>query len=61
MCHEWKMRWYRERDEGLDQELRYLLDEHEGQEQPPTPILEEDRDDETAEPAAPRVEAGAPS
>ena len=60
MCHEWKMRWYRERDDRLDEELQYLLDEHQRQ-APATPILEEERDDEPAEPVAPRVETGARS
>jgi hypothetical protein len=60
MCHEWRMRRDRWRDERFDEELRYLLDEHE-RSAPPTPVLEDERDEDPAAPETPRVEAGAPS
>jgi hypothetical protein len=58
MCHEWRMRRDRWRDERFDEELRYLLDE-EDRSQPPTPVVQEP-DEEPSEPQ-PRVEAGAPN
>ena len=42
MCHEW-MRRERRREERIDEELRYLLDEREHSE-PPTTVVEHERD-----------------
>jgi hypothetical protein len=56
MCHERWSRWERRREERIDEELRYLLDEHE-RSKPPTPVVEEDRDEQPADPERVRVEA----
>ena len=57
MCHDWWMRRERRREERFDEELRYLLDEHEHK-APPTPVVEHERDEEPAEPERLGVEAG---
>ena len=56
MCHDWWTRRERRREERFDEELRYLLDEHERSERPAT-VVEHERDDEPAEPE--RVKARA--
>jgi hypothetical protein len=57
MCHDWWMRRERRREERFDEELRYLLDEHE-HERPPTPVVEHERVEEPTEPERLGVEAG---
>jgi hypothetical protein len=57
MCHDWWTRRERRREERFDEELRYLLDETERSE-PPTPVLEHERDEEPTDPERVRVEAG---
>jgi hypothetical protein len=56
MCHDW---WIREerrrREERFDDELRYLLDERERSE-PPTPVVEHERNEEPADPDRIRVQ-----
>jgi hypothetical protein len=59
MCHERWMRRERRREERFDEELRYLFDERERQE-PPTPVVEADRDEQPTEAERPPVEAGTP-
>jgi hypothetical protein len=56
MCHERWTRRERWREERFDEELRYLLDEHEPSE-PPAPTVEFDRNEQPTEPEQPRVEA----
>ena len=60
MCHDWWMRRETRREERLDEEPRYLLDEHERSERP-APVVESERDEELKEPERVRVEALAPS
>jgi hypothetical protein len=57
MCHDWWMRRERRREERLDEEIRYLLDEREHTE-PPAPVVEFEREKEPAEPERPRFETG---
>jgi hypothetical protein len=59
MCHERWMRRERRREERFDEELRYLVDERERRE-PPTPVVEHDRDERPADPDRPRVETVTP-
>jgi hypothetical protein len=59
MCHERWMRRERRREERFDEELRYLVDERERTE-PPTPVVEHDRDEQPADPDRPRVETVTP-
>jgi hypothetical protein len=54
MCYERWMRREMRREERIDEELRYLLDEEERR--APTPVVEHERD-EAAEPERPAVEA----
>jgi hypothetical protein len=56
MCHEWWTRRERRREARFDEELRYLLDERERSE-PPTPVVEHDRDEQPEEPERLGVEA----
>jgi hypothetical protein len=56
MCHDGWMRRERRREERFDDELRYLLGEHERSE-PPVPVLEDEPEMEPAEPERERVEA----
>lgn len=56
MCHERWMHRQRRREERFDEELRYLFDEAERRE-PPTPVVERDRDEEPAKGERPLVEA----
>jgi hypothetical protein len=58
MCHERWMRRESRREERFDEELRYLLDE-ERRRQPPTPVVEHDRDEEPVDPDPVRVESAA--
>ena len=55
MCHE---RWTRRerREERFEEELRFLLDEHERRE-PPAPVVERDGDEQPMDPERPEVEA----
>jgi hypothetical protein len=53
MCHEWWTRREMRREERIDEELRYLLDEEERR--APTPLVEQER--EPADPERPVVEA----
>jgi hypothetical protein len=55
MCHDWWMRREMRREERIDEELRYLLDEEERG--APTPLVEHEPDGEPAEPERPVVEA----
>jgi hypothetical protein len=48
MCHEWFERRERRREERLEEELRYLLDETERQE-PPAPVMEREPEERPAE------------
>ena len=48
MCHEWFERRERGREERLEEELRYLLDETERRE-PPMPVLENEPEERPAE------------
>ena len=48
MCHEWFERRERRREERLDEELRYLLDETERRE-PPAPVMEREPEEPPAE------------
>jgi hypothetical protein len=59
MCHEWRIRRDRWRDERFDEELRYLLDERERPE-PATPVVREP-EEEPSDPRPLRAEAGAPN
>jgi hypothetical protein len=59
MCHERWMRRERRREERFDEELRDLVDERERTE-PPTPVVEHDRDEQPADPDRPRVETVTP-
>jgi hypothetical protein len=56
MCHDDWMRWERRRQERFDEELRFLLDE-ERERSRPTPIAEQERDEEPTEGERPPVEA----
>jgi hypothetical protein len=58
MCYERWIRRERRREDRLDEELRYLLDEDRARPQPPEPVVER-RDEEPSDPERPRVEAGA--
>lgn len=59
MCHERWMRRERRREERFDEELRYLFEERERPE-PPTPVVDADRDEQPTEADRPPVEAGTP-
>ena len=54
------MRRETRREERFDEELSYLLDEHERSERP-APVVESERDEELKEKERVRVEALAPS
>ncbi len=56
MCHDRWMYRERRRQERFDEELRYLLDE-ERERSRPTPIAEQERDEEPADRERPPVEA----
>jgi hypothetical protein len=56
MCHDGWMRRERRREERIDEELRYLLDERERSE-PPATVVEHEPEMEPAEPERERVEA----
>jgi hypothetical protein len=57
MCHDWWMRREMRRQEQIDEELRYLLDE-ERRRVPPTPVVEHDPDEKPTDPERSPVEAG---
>ena len=59
MCHEWSSRREKRREEQVDEELRYLLDEQRTRWEPATPIVEYERDQEPAEPERVHAESGA--
>jgi hypothetical protein len=61
MCHEFWTRRQRQRDERLDEELRYLVDEERRRPERPTPVVEHEADEERKDPERVRVEAGTPS
>jgi hypothetical protein len=56
MCHEWFSRHERRREERFDEELRYLFDE-EVRQPKPTPIAENELDEERLEQERAPVEA----
>jgi hypothetical protein len=58
MCHDWWMRREKQREERLDEELRYLLDEEAARPKRPEPVVEHERGDESADPDRVWVEAG---
>ena len=58
MCHERWMRREKRREERLDEELRYLLDEEPARPEPPAPVVEQEGDEEPKDPERVRVEAG---
>jgi hypothetical protein len=57
MCHDWRLFRDRRREERFDEEIRYLLDEHERTE-PPAPVVEHGHDEEPTEPQRVGAEAG---
>jgi hypothetical protein len=59
MCHDWMMRRSRRREDRMDEELRYLIDEERPRPEPRAPVAERDRDEEPRDPERVRVEAGA--
>jgi len=61
MCHDWWTRREMRRQERLDEELRYLLDEERRSPTPPTPVVETEPDDERTDPERVAVEAGSSS
>jgi hypothetical protein len=61
MCHDWWTRREMRRQERLDEELRYLLDEERRSPTPPTPVVETEPDDERTDPERVTVEAGSSS
>jgi hypothetical protein len=52
------MRREKRREERLDEELHYLLDEERRGFEPPAPVVEQQRDPAPADPERVRVEAG---
>jgi hypothetical protein len=58
MCYERWIRRERRREERLDEELRYLLDEERSRPEPRAPVVEHERDEELKDPERVRVEAG---
>jgi hypothetical protein len=56
MCHDRWMHWEKRRQERFDEELRYLLDEEQERSRP-TPIAEQERDEEPVDGEVPPVEA----
>jgi hypothetical protein len=61
MCYERWTRRERRREERLDVELRYLLDEERARPEPRAPVVEQEPDEEPKDPERVRVEAGTPS
>ena len=57
MCHDSWMRREKRRDERLDEELHYLLDEERRGFEPPAPVVEHE-DPAPVDPERVRVEAG---
>ena len=57
MCHDTWLRRERRRDERFQEDLRYLLDEHERTE-PPAPVVKYEREEAPTDPARLGVEAG---
>ena len=57
MCNDWWVRRERRREERLNEELRYLLDEREHFE-PPAPVVESKGDEAPTDPERLGVEAG---
>jgi hypothetical protein len=58
MCHDRWMRREKRREERLDEELRYLLDEERRGFEPPAPVVEHQRDSAPEDPERVQVEAG---
>jgi hypothetical protein len=61
MCHEFWTRRDKRREERLDEELRYLVDEERRRPERPTPVVEHEADEDPKDPERVRVEAGARS
>jgi hypothetical protein len=58
MCHDWSTRREKRREERLDEELHYLLDEERRGFKPPAPVVEHESDAAPVDPERVRVEAG---
>ena len=57
MCQDWWTRRQRRREDGFDQEVRYLFDEERRDFEPAAPVVEHERGAEPAGPERDGVEA----